>query len=656
MINNIKDYQKEQQLHKNRVTTALVFILLAFVSLLVHLFNLQVIEYDRYNTFSTNNRINVLPIPPNRGLIYDRNGVLITENRPVHELEINLRQIKNLKETIDNLDKIITISEEDKQRFYDLLKRGYKRTGIPIKTNLTHKEMAKFAVNRHNFPGVEMTAKLIRYYPYKEELSHVLGYIGRINEQEVDRIDEENYAGTDYIGKLGIEKYYEEELHGKVGKQEVEINARGRINKVIRQQLPVPGNDLYLTLDMELQKTALKLIKGKRGAIVAIDPNNGDVLAMVSNPGFDPNLFVKGIPQDKYNALQYDLDKPLFNRAIRGQYSPGSTVKPIIAMMGLITNTVSPYNEIYDPGYYSLPGETHQYDDWTSHGYVNLRRSIVMSCNVYYYTLAHELGIKKLDYIFKQFGYGNKTNIDLTDELPGVVPSPDWKRENLGGVWFPGETVLTGIGQGYILVTPIQLAQAASMFANRGVLSYPHLLLQQKTPNNEFIRYYKEPVDTTLTQYGEAWNYVIDGMMGVIYEGTARSIRYPEKYTIAGKTGTAQVTQKGKVKTERTRNHKLFMAFAPVEQPKIAVGVIIENGDGLVPAAHQIARKVMDAYLLGNNFSANNPASEIKDTTDTTDTAKNTRKFKTIREFISAKNKNNIHKSTHKDGQYKYLI
>jgi penicillin-binding protein 2 len=613
MISNIKDFQKEQQLHKNRITIALVFALLAFVSLLIHLFKLQIIEYQRYNTYSQNNRINILPIPPNRGLIYDRNGILLAENRPINELEINLKQIKNLKETLDELSKIIPITETDRQRFTELLRKGYKRTGVPIKTNISHEDLAKFAVNRHKFPGIEMTAKSIRYYPYKEELSHVLGYISRINEQELEFIDQENYAGTDYIGKLGIEKYYEEALHGQVGKQEVEINARGRINKIINQHLPVPGNDLYLTLDINLQKVAIEMLKDKRGAVVAIDPNNGDVLAMVSNPGFDNNLFVSGISQAAYAELQKNIDKPLYNRAIRGLYSPGSTVKPIIAMMGLITNTVNPHNEIYDPGYYTLPGETHQYKDMSAHGYVDLRKSIVVSCNVYYYTLARALGIEKLEYIFKQFGYGNKTNIDITDELPGVVPSKEWKKKTLGGAWYPGETILTGIGQGYLLITPIQLAQAASIIANRGKLTIPHLLLQQKLPNGEFIRYFKESADTPLTPYQTAFDYVIDGMEGVIKEGTARSILNPQTYPIAGKTGTAQVTKDSKTRSARERNHKLFMSFAPANNPKIAIGIIIENGDGLYPTGVQITRKMMDTYL-SNSDTTNNEHITIEDT------------------------------------------
>lgn len=605
-FHNLKNYQSEQKLHLNRANTAIVFIVIAFIFLFIHLFNLQVIEHDRYNSFSNNNRINLLPVSPNRGLIYDRNGVLLAENKPVYQLEVNLKHIKNLKETITEINKLIPISEADEQRFYDLLKRNWSRSGLPIKTNLTEEEKAIFAVNRHNFPGIEMTAKLIRYYPFKDQLVHVLGYVGRINDAESETIDQENYAGTQYIGKLGIEKYYEDILHGKVGKQEVEINARGRINKILNQQLPVPGDDLYLTLDIRLQQLALDLMKGKRGAIVAIDPKTGEVLALVSNPGYDPNLFVEGIPQKEFKKLQQDIDKPLFNRALRGQYPPGSTVKPLLAMGGLVNNSITPDTTISDPGYYSLPGESHVYHDWAAHGSVDLRRSIVMSCNVYYFNLAVALGIDNLSFIFKQFGYGVKSTLDIAEEMPGIVPSKAWKKEAKGLDWYPGETVITGIGQGYLIITPMQLAQAASIVANRGKHAQPHLLMQRKTPSNEFLINSPIVADTIFANYDQAWDFIHDAMMGVVYEGTARSIRYPEKYTIAGKTGTAQVVKVGNVSGERTRDHKLFMTFAPVEDPQIAIGIIMENGAGAVPTDKQIARKVMDYYLLESGNAQNN--------------------------------------------------
>lgn len=597
-FNNLKDYQKEQKLHANRANTAIVFIFIAFTFLLMHLYRLQVIEYERYNTFSKNNRVNLLPIAPNRGLIYDRNGVILAENKPVYQLEINLKQIKNLKETISEINKIVPISETDEQRFYDLLRRNWRRTGLPIKTNLSEEEMALFAVNRHNFPGVEMTAKLIRYYPYKDQLAHILGYVGRINDKESEIVDQENYADTQYIGKLGIEKYYEDILHGQVGRQEVEINARGRINKVLKQQLPVAGDDLYLTIDIRLQQYALEQMKGKRGAFVAIDPNNGEILAMVSNPGYDPNLFVEGIPTKEYQKLKNDIDKPLFNRVLQGQYPPGSTVKPLLAMGGLVNGTITPYTTIDDPGYFSLPGETHVYHDWSAHGTVDLRRSIVMSCNVFYFELASRLGIDNLEYIFKNFGYGIKSELDIAGELPGIVPSRAWKREARGGAWFPGETVITGIGQGYLIVTPLQLAQAASIIAARGKHARPHLVMQRKQANDEFIIHEPKISDTIFRNYQDYWDFIHDAMMGVVYEGTARSIRYPETYTIAGKTGTAQVVKVGNIGNSRTRDHKLFMAFAPVENPKIATGIIIENGAGDIPSDKQITRKIMDYYLL----------------------------------------------------------
>ncbi len=603
---NIKNYHKEQVLHSNRANTAIVFIIMAFFALIIHLFKLQVLQFDRYSTYSQNNRINLLPIAPNRGLIYDRNGVILAENKAILELEINLHQIKNLKKTISDLNKIIPITEADELKFYDLLKRGYSRAGIPIKTNLTEEELASFAVNRHNFPGIEMKAKLVRHYPYKDELVHVLGYVSRINDQELETIDQENYADTQYIGKLGIEKYYENDLHGTVGRQEVEINARGRVNKVIQQHLPIPGNDLYLTIDIKLQQLGTKLLEGKRGSIVAIDPNNGEILALVSNPGYDPNLFVSGIPPSEYKKLQTDPNKPLYNRAIRGLYPPGSTVKPIVALGGFISNTIAPEREVFDPGYFNLEGDRHTYHCWkrSGHGYMNMRNAIIQSCDVYFYTAAKTMGIDNLEYIYKQIGFGNKTNVDITDELAGLVPSRQWKRSVRKEGWYPGETIITGIGQGYILITPMQLAQAASVIAMRGVSTTPHFLLQKKTPDFEFVRYEPKSADTIIAGYPEALDYVISAMHGVTADdsGTARSIKFPETYTIAGKTGTAQVVALGAGGSKaHLQDHKLFMAFAPVEAPQIAISVIVENaGETSTPTKHAIARKMMDAYLLDN--------------------------------------------------------
>lgn len=622
---NLKDYYKEQKLHYNRANTAIVFILTAFSFLFIHLYILQVIEFNRYDTFSKNNRINLLPVPPNRGLIYDRNGVILAENKPIYQLEINLKQIKNLKDTIKEINNIIPITEADEQRFYDLLKRNWRRTGLPIKTNLTEEEMASFAVNRHNFPGIEMTAKLIRYYPFKEQLVHVLGYVGRINDDEYEIIDQENYAGTQYIGKLGVEKHYEDMLHGKVGRQEVEINARGRINKVLKQQLPQAGDDLYLTIDVNLQKVAMEALKDKRAALVAIDPRNGEVLALVSTPGYDPNMFVEGIPASEYKKLQVNEDKPLFNRALRGQYPPGSTVKPLLAMGGLVNGAINLDSAINDPGYYTLPGESHVYQDWMTHGYVDLKQSIVMSCNVFYYTLAHKLGIDNLEYIFKQFGYGIKSGLDTSDELSGIVPSRAWKQKSRGGVWLPGETIITGIGQGYLVVTPMQLAQATSIIAMRGKHAAPHLLMQRKDANSEFIINKPVIADTVFSGYEQYWDRVHEGMKGVITDGTARSIRYPEIYTIAGKTGTSQVVKLGKDSNKRLRNHKLFMTFAPAENPRIAVGVIVENGAALVPLPHQIARKVIDYYLLESGNVNKNEIQYIKSPETLSETRSETR-------------------------------
>ncbi|MCG8428626.1 MAG: penicillin-binding protein 2, partial [Chromatiales bacterium] len=455
----LKDYLRESRLFKHRAITAAagIFVLVTFLAL--RLVQLQITDHEHFTTLSQDNRVKVQPLPPTRGLIYDRSGVLLAQNLPAHSLEIIPERVGDLEKTLDQLSKIITITESDRKRFQRLRKQRRRFDSIPIRLRLEEDEVARFAINRHRFPGVDIQAKLLRDYPLGAETAHVLGYVGRISEKELQVIDESNYSGTTYIGKNGIEKTYEAQLHGEVGLQQVEVNALGRVIRVLENQPPRPGDDLYLTLDSQLQAVAMAAFGEENGSAVAIDPQTGNVLALVSKPGFNPNLFVEGISPTDYRELQHSPDKPLFNRALRGQYPPGSTVKPFIGLAGLESGTVYYHQKKYCPGYYQLPNLSHKYRDWkkTGHGAVDLEDAIIQSCDVYYYDLAYQMGIDKIQSFMSRFGFGERTGIDITGELPGLMPSRAWKKKRRRAPWYPGETLITGIGQGYFLTTPLQL-------------------------------------------------------------------------------------------------------------------------------------------------------------------------------------------------------
>jgi penicillin-binding protein 2 len=606
---HLKDYLRETHFFTSRALVALVCVGMLMGVVIVRLVYLQIISHEHFSTLSEKNRVNIVPVAPTRGLIFDRNGVLMAQNVPSFSLEIIPEQTENLDATLAGLSKLITVSDDDMDSFRKRLQQKHPFESIPLRFRLSDEEVARFAINRYRFPGVDIQARLSRDYPFGKISSHVLGSVGRINETELNELDPSNYSGTTHVGKIGVEKSYESILHGTVGYQHEESNARGRVLRVLQRIAPTPGQNIYLTIDMDLQTVAEMGLEGKRGALVALNPKTGEVLAMVSVPGVDPNLFVNGISTQQYQALQDDPDQPLFNRVLSGQYPPGSTIKPFLALAGLEFKEVTPATQLFCQGWYSLPGDTHRYRDWKreGHGEMNVSTAIVHSCDVYFYQLARELGIDRIYKYLGYFGLGKKTGIDLPGELSGLLPSRAWKRATHQEPWYPGETLITGIGQGYNLVTPLQLAEATAILANRGTILQPHILHAiQPVGSSELLTQPPIPQGKVPVADPSNWDTVISAMEDVVNtpEGTAYGISRGASYRIAGKTGTAQVfgvKQNARYKKEeieeRLQDHALFVAFAPAEDPEIAVAVIVENGGHGGSAAAPIARAVMDRYF-----------------------------------------------------------
>ena len=611
----IKNHTLEAQLFKRRALVAAVFCVLLLLVLLSRLVNLQFFEFSHFSSLSENNRVRLSPLVPNRGLIYDRNGVVLAENRPSYQLELIPEQIKDMQKTLHDLGEIVILDEDILKRFNRLLKRSRKFEGVPLRTKLSEEEVAKLAVNRHRFPGVEVKARLGRYYPLSKSMAHVVGYVGRIDVNELKRVDETNYKGTTHIGKNGLERYYENQLHGLVGYKNIEVNVQGRELRVLDKIPPVPGNNLWLTLDSRIQKVAEEALQGFNGSVVVMKPHTGEILGMVSLPSFDPNLFVHGISHQNYKRLRDSPDRPLFNRSIMGQYPPGSTVKPFVGLGGLETRSIGHKEHINCIGHYLLPNEERKYRDWkkTGHGLVDLNKSIEQSCDVYYYELSYRMGINRIYSFLHQFGFGEKTGIDLLGERSGLLPSREWKKRIKNKIWFPGETLITGIGQGYMLTTPLQLASATSILSMHGQVFQPHLLSQIEIPGRDGKNKIDWPVREVIKLKREVnWDHAIDGMVSVLHglRGTARSSGTGLNFKMAGKTGTAQVfgiAQDEEYDEEtiakKLRDHALFIAFAPYKDPKIAVAVIAENGSHGSSVAAPIARKVVDEWLRNNKGS-----------------------------------------------------
>ena len=605
----IKDHIRESRLFNERAAAAVLITLLLLAAIAGRLVYLQILNHEHFSTLADGNRVNIVPVPPMRGFIYDRNGVVLAQNIPSFSLELIPEQIQDLGGTIAELRELISISDDDVKRFYRQLKQKRSFMSIPLRLNLSDAEIARFAVNRHRFPGVETEPRPLRHYPLGTLGSHAIGYVGRVSEDELQDLDA-NYTGSDFIGKIGVEKFYEGTLHGKIGYKQVETNAYGRALRELASIPATPGQNLYLTLDAGLQRLAESQLAGRRGAVVAIDPKNGDVLAFVSMPTFDPNLFVTGIDLQTYTDLQNSPDNPLFNRASRGQYPPGSTVKPFVGLAGLENGVVRINTTAFCPGWYSLEGDSHRYRDWKErgHGTVTLEEAIVESCDVYFYGLARTIGIDRLSNYLGQFGFGRPTGIDLPDERPGLLPSKEWKRIYRHQPWYPGETLIMGIGQGYMLATPLQLAHAVTTLAAHGLNYVPRLVQEVETPDGS-RRSVVEPVSSAPFQIRDAqdWSDIIEAMRKVVSSphGTAaNAIGRDLEFEIAGKTGTAQVfgikqneKYSEKQVAERMRDHALFIAFAPLDDPRIAVAVVVENAGHGSTAAAPVARKVIDYYL-----------------------------------------------------------
>ena len=622
--NELKNYQHEQHDFKLRLAVLGLLVVLAFGALTLRFYFLQIKRYDYYQTLAENNRISIVPITPNRGLITDRNGVVLAHNFFVYTLEITPSKVENLDEAIAELAKLVEVSSFDLKRFNKLKEQSHNFESIPLRTHLNEVEAAKFAVNRFRFPGVELKSRLFRHYPLGKMGAHMIGYIGRINEKDLTNLEAtdtlSNYKGSDHIGKSGIEQSYETQLHGTTGFQQVEIDADGEAVRTLSSTAPISGNNIVLSADSKLQEIAETAFGQRRGALVAIKPDSGEVLAFVSMPTFDPNLFVDGIDVDNWKQLNESLDKPLINRPLRGIYPPGSTFKPFVALAGLEQGKRQPPFSINDPGYFTLPNSSHQYRDWKpgGHGVVDIRRAITISCDTFFYGLAMELGIEKLTTFVRHFGFGQKTGIDISGEVGGLLPTPEWKMRRYKQPWYMGETVIVGIGQGYTLVTPMQLAYATATLANKGVAMRPRLVSGITNTQTGAVSTLEGTINKRITLDEKNLEIVKLGMIDVTMPGgTAASVGADAGYSIAAKTGTAQVIGMKKNEKydadaidERHRDHALFIAYAPADDPKIALAVIVENGGHGGSAAGPIARKVMDYYLLGKLPTAELPPEE----------------------------------------------
>jgi penicillin-binding protein 2 len=610
----MRDQQGELTVFRNRLMLAGLGIVVAFGLLLGRFTWLQVVQQAYYHTLAEANRISVVPVVPNRGLILDRNGEVLAANYSAYTLEVTPSKVPSVERAIDELARVIDVTPRDRRRFRKLQEESKNFESLPIRTRLTEEEVARFAVNRFRFPGFEIKARLFRSYPQGEVASHAIGYIGRINDADVSRIDAAglttNYKGTDHIGKLGIEGAYEKELHGVTGSEQVEIDAGGRAIRSLARSEPLSGNNLVVTLDLQLQRIAEEAFQDYKGALVAIDPKTGEVLALVSRPGFDPNLFVDGIDPQNWDALNNSPDKPLNNRALRGQYPPGSTIKPFMALAALEYKKRSPEFTISDPGYFALPGVAHRYRDWKKegHGLVNLHKSIVISCDTYYYGLANELGIDSIHRFLTGFGFGARTGIDIEGELLGLAPSQEWKWQRFKQKWYAGDTVSVGIGQGYMLATPLQLAAATATIANGGVPVHPRLLKAvQDAKTQERHEVAPAAVNQAIAVKPENIALVRAAMVDVTRPGgTASQASAGAPYSIAAKTGTAQVVgmkqgeryDEKRLKQEHW-DHALLIAFAPADDPRIALAILVENGQHGGSTAGPIARQVFDYALLG---------------------------------------------------------
>ncbi|ARG38535.1 penicillin-binding protein 2 [Acinetobacter baumannii] len=610
----LKDIQQEKRIYRGRIFFAVGLVIICLLVLASRYAYLQIFHYDEFSTASDKNRIRLQPLPPARGYIYDRNGVLLADNYPVFTATLSKADVENVDTVIEQLQPVLELTQEDVDRFKSRIKTARKTERVAIKLNLTETNIAKFSEVKYKFPGVRIETQMTRYYPHGDLFAHVIGYVGRINDKELKSIDKDLYAGTNLIGKIGVEKSYEDLLHGTPGYESVEADAHSNILRHLGRKDPTRGNDLYLSLDYGLQVVASQQLAGRRGAIVAIDPRTGEILALVSSPSFNPNLFVTGINHKDYSSLRDNIDQPLYNRAVQGVYPPGSTIKPMEAMGGLHYRIVDWATAISDPGYFHLPGDSHKFRDWkkTGHGIVNMHKAIIMSCDTYFYILANQMGIDQMNQWMRQFGFGQKTGVDLPSESEGLYPNPEWKMRTRKSKWMKGETISVSIGQGAFTATPLQLAMATAITANHGSHVVPHVLRATHGAKPFTVR---NAPDGKINFNGtdEDWVKMREAMIDVIQSGTGRGIRTP-LYQIAGKTGTAQVKSIAQGKryneaalSERQLDHGLFVGFAPADKPEIAIAVIWENGRHGGSAA-QLAKPVFDYWLLTRKKNPIRPA------------------------------------------------
>jgi penicillin-binding protein 2 len=607
----IRDHTAEANLVARRTVVSIVFVCVLMSVIIINLYQLQVIHYEDYQTRSNGNRIKVLPVAPNRGLIYDRNGEILAENKPVFSLEITPEDVDDLDATIEQLSALMTLTDNEVNEFKSNIRRQRRFKPVSIRQQLSHDEVALFSAKQHQFPGVGIEARLSRYYPFKDSLTHMLGYVAKINKKELVRLDEDdqlaNYAATHDMGKQGVEKFHEETLHGKVGYQQVEVNNQGRVIRVLSFEPPLPGRDIVLNIDINLQKKAQEVLAGRRGSVVITDPNDGSVLALYSSPSYDPNLFVHGISQKEYNKLLASKNSPLLNRATQGRYPPASTIKPFLALVGLEEDVIDETTEIHDRGTYRLENVDHVWRDWKKygHGTVNVTKSIEVSCDIFYYDLAYKLGIDRISESMQLFGFGRHTGIDLLEESGANMPSRGWKRARFNEPWYIGDTIPVGIGQSYWNATPLQLAQALNFLINKGQRHIPRLVKGYMVEGAVDVL----PVEmlSPIPIVDEHnWDIVLDALYGTVNRshGTARVAFKDTDYVSAGKTGTAQlfsVAQDAEYDEEnvsaRLKDNAMYIGFAPYVDPEISISVVIENAGGGSSNAAPAARIVMDYYF-----------------------------------------------------------
>lgn len=615
--NSFRDYTAEQALFVRRAVVAFLGILILSGILVVNLYHLQIFRFDDYSTRSNQNRIKLVPVAPSRGIIFDRNGIPLALNRTIYQAELIPEKVDNLKQTLQELRPVLDLTDDDIDAFEKERKRSRRFSSIAVKTALDDVQVARFAVNQYRFPGVEVKGYQRRYYPYAQTLTHVVGYVSKINDRDVARLDKEgkwpNYAATHDIGKLGIENFYEDTLHGKTGYEEVEVNNRGRVIRQLHEQPPQAGEDIYLTIDLKLQQYIETLLTDSRAAVVVSDPRNGEILALVSTPSYDPNLFVDGISGKDYKALLQNEDRPLYNRTIQAAYPPASTVKPYVAVSALSSNVITRNTTLFDPGWWQLPGSDKRYRDWKKwgHGHLNVTKALEESADTFFYQVAYDMGIDRLADWMAKFGYGERTGIDLPQENPGNMPTREWKMKRFKKPWYQGDTIPVGIGQGYWTATPLQMNKAMMILINDGEVKTPHLL-QAARKEGQLIPW-TQPVESPIADIRSGfWELVKDGMYGVANRanGTAHKSFDNAPYKIAAKSGTAQVfglkeneTYNAHKIAERLRDHKLMTAFAPYDNPRVAVTIILENG-GAGPAVGGVMRQILDHIMLGDDNTA----------------------------------------------------